>query len=58
MKHREEQGSAGHDFVEDDIRVQGDVLVESPLLHLCDQVSVIDHGLKSIALIGSLALIG
>ena len=52
MKHREEQGGAGHNLVEDDVRVQGDVLVESPLLHLCDQVSAIDQGLKSIALIG------
>ena len=52
MKHREEQGSAGHDLVEDNVGVQGDVLVESPLLHLCDQVSAMDQGLKSKALIG------
>ena len=34
----EEEGSAGHNLVEDDVGVEGDVLVEGPLLHLGDQV--------------------
>ena len=38
VKDREEEGSAGHNLVEDDVGVQGDVLVEGPLLHLGDQV--------------------
>ena len=51
VKHGEEEGGAGHDLVEDDVGVEGDVLVESPFLHLCDQVSAIGQRLKSIALI-------
>ena len=34
----EEESGAGHDLVEDDVGVEGDVLVEGPLLHLGDQV--------------------
>ena len=38
VEDREEESSAGHDLVEDDVGVEGDVLVEGPLLHLGDQV--------------------
>ena len=38
VQDREEEGGAGHDLVEDDVGVEGDVLVEGPLLHLGDQV--------------------
>ena len=38
VQHREEEGCAGHDLVEDEVGVQGDILVEGPLLHLGDQV--------------------
>ena len=38
VKDGEEEGSAGHNLVEDDVGVQGDVLVEGPLLHLSDEV--------------------
>ena len=41
VEDREEERCAGHDLVEDDVRVKGDVLVEGPLLHLGDQVPVI-----------------
>ena len=38
VKDGKEEGSAGHNLVEDDVGVQGDVLVEGPLLHLGDEV--------------------
>ena len=51
MPHRVEDGEeeccAGHDLVEDDVRVKGDVLVEGPLLHLGDQVPVIVNNYNS-----------
>ena len=43
MTHRvedgEEESSAGHDLVEDDVGVKGDILVECQFFHLCNQIS-------------------
>ena len=38
VEDREEERSAGHNLVEDDVGVERDVLVKGPLLHLGDQV--------------------
>ena len=45
----EEEGSAGHDLVEDDVGVHGDVLVKGPLLHLGDQVPTDRQEKKAVA---------
>ena len=39
VEDREEEGSAGHDLVEDDVGVKGDILVECQFFHLCNQIS-------------------
>ena len=39
VQHGEEERGACHDLVEDDVGVQGNVLVKCPLFHLCNQIS-------------------
>ena len=52
VKDGKEEGSAGHNLVEDNVGVQRDVLVKGPLLHLGDQVPDIDKQLQCNPLIG------
>ena len=39
VQHGEEERGACHDLVEDNVGVQGNVLVKCPLFHLCNQIS-------------------